>query len=54
VCPAIVTDPLVGRSRAPVTCSIVDFPEPDGPTIATSSPASMVSDTFSSAVTPPG
>ena len=28
----------VGRSSVPITCSSVDLPEPDGPTIATSSP----------------
>ena len=34
--------------------SSVDLPEPDGPTIASSSPSSIASDTSSSAVTPPG
>ena len=34
--------------------SSVDFPEPDGPTIASSSPARIVSDTESSATTSPG
>ena len=52
--PAIVTEPLVGRSSAPIMCSIVDLPEPDGPTMATSSPSSIVSDTSRSACTPPG
>jgi hypothetical protein len=37
-----------------MTCSIVDFPEPDGPTMPTSSPYPMVSVTPESAVTPPG
>ena len=37
-CPSIRTVPAVGRSRVPIRCSIVDLPEPDGPTIATSSP----------------
>ena len=30
----IRTAPLVGRSSVPITCSSVDFPDPDGPTIA--------------------
>src|SRR6266540_208451 len=30
--PATETRPLDGRSRVPITCSSVDFPEPDGPT----------------------
>ena len=29
----------VGRSSVPIRCSSVDLPDPDGPTIATSSPA---------------
>ena len=33
-CPAIRTRPAVGRSSVPITCSSVDLPEPDGPTIA--------------------
>ena len=37
--------PAVGRSSVPSTCSSVDFPEPDGPTIASSSPASTRSET---------
>ena len=31
--------PLVGRSSVPMMCSSVDLPEPDGPTIAASSPS---------------
>src|SRR6218665_3959490 len=31
--------PEVGESRQPINCSRVDLPEPDGPTIARSSPA---------------
>ena len=30
--------PALGRSSVPITCSSVDLPDPDGPTIATSSP----------------
>ena len=30
--------PELGRSSVPITCSSVDLPDPDGPTIATSSP----------------
>ncbi len=37
--PATRTLPAVGRSSVPMTCSSVDLPEPDGPTMATSSPA---------------
>jgi hypothetical protein len=48
------TRPEVGRSSVPITCSMVDLPEPDGPTIATISPAAMPRETPSSAVTPPG
>ena len=36
--PSIRTTPPVGRSSVPITCSSVDLPEPEGPTIATSSP----------------
>ena len=32
--------PELGRSSVPIRCSNVDFPEPEGPTIATSSPRS--------------
>ena len=32
------TVPELGRSRVPIRCSSVDFPDPEGPTIATSSP----------------
>src|SRR5690348_7623345 len=37
--PVTRTDPLEGRSRVPIRCSKVVFPDPDGPRIATSSPA---------------
>ena len=40
--PVTRTVPLVGRSRVPIRCSSVDLPDPDGPTIATSSPAVTV------------
>ena len=32
--PAMRTSPRVGRSRVPMTCRRVLFPDPDGPTIA--------------------
>ena len=40
--PAIRTTPLVARSSVPMMCSSVDLPEPEGPTIAHSSPSSTV------------
>jgi len=43
--------PSVGRSRAPASDSSVDFPDPEGPMIATSSPASTSSDNGPSART---
>ena len=39
--PAIRTEPSVGRSSVPSRCRSVDLPEPDGPTIPSSSPRSM-------------
>ena len=39
--PVIRTVPLVGRSSVPARCSRVLFPDPDGPSTATSSPAAM-------------
>ncbi len=36
--PAIATVPVVGVSRPARMCMSVDFPEPDGPITATSSP----------------
>ena len=39
-CPAIRTVPSVARSSVPMRWSSVDLPEPDGPTIAASSPSS--------------
>ncbi|CAM5358795.1 hypothetical protein SCALM49S_00176 [Streptomyces californicus] len=52
--PATRTVPVVGRSRVPMTLSIVDLPEPDGPTTARSSPAWTVRFTEHRAWTPPG
>ena len=37
--PVIDTTPELGRSSVPITCSSVVLPEPEGPTIATSSPS---------------
>jgi hypothetical protein len=37
--PVIDTRPELGRSSVPIRCSSVDLPDPDGPTIATSSPS---------------
>ena len=37
--PPISTVPASGESRHPTRCIKVDFPEPEGPTIATISPA---------------
>ena len=42
--PSMWTVPLVGRSSVPIRLSMVDLPEPDGPTIATSSPVPTRSD----------
>ena len=36
--PMIEISPACGRSKSPLRCSSVDFPAPDGATIATSSP----------------
>ena len=41
--PSNSSDPLVGVSTQPSRCSSVDLPQPDGPVIATYSPASTVS-----------
>ena len=35
------TVPVVGLSSVPIRCSSVDLPDPDGPTMAVSSPAAM-------------
>ncbi len=37
--PVIATTPVLGSSSVPITCSSVVLPEPDGPTIAASSPS---------------
>ena len=39
------TTPPVGRSSVPMMCSSVDLPDPEGPTIATSSPRCTEKDT---------
>ena len=43
--PPIRTTPLLGRSSVPMTCRSVDLPDPEGPTIATSSPRRTEKDT---------
>ena len=43
--PPIRTTPLVGRSSVPMTCSSVDLPHPEGPTIAASAPGRTEKDT---------
>ena len=49
--PVTRTVPLVGRSRVPIRCSSVVLPEPDGPTMPTSSPRRTVKLTPRSAST---
>jgi len=49
--PATRTVPPVGRSRVPMMWSRVDLPDPEGPTMASSSPARMLSETERSAST---
>ena len=49
--PATLTLPAVGRSRVPAMASIVDLPDPDGPTIAVNSPVPIVTVTDLSAAT---
>ena len=39
--PATRTTPAVGRSSVPITCNRVLLPDPEGPTMATSSPGSI-------------
>ena len=41
--PAIVTEPVSGRSSPAITISRVDLPEPDGPTIPIASPRPILS-----------
>ena len=43
--PATRTAPCVGRSSVPPTESMVVFPDPEGPAIATNSPRSTRSET---------
>jgi hypothetical protein len=52
--PRISIRPAVGRSSVPISCSSVDLPEPEGPTMPTISPSRMDSDTSRNACTPPG
>jgi hypothetical protein len=47
--PSTVTVPAVGRSMPVIMFMIVDLPLPEGPTIATMSPSSMVRSTPRSA-----
>ena len=49
--PSMATAPASGRSRPPTRCSRVDLPEPDGPMIATNSPAAIDRSTSRSAWT---
>ncbi len=46
---SMAMDPLLGRSSPPIRFKSVDFPDPDGPTIATRSPGSTARSTSSSA-----
>ena len=43
--PPMHTLPEVGLSSVPIRFSRVDFPEPEGPTMATNSPSSTLRDT---------
>jgi hypothetical protein len=43
--------PFVGRSNNPIILSNVDLPEPELPTIKTTSPCSIDNDTLSRALT---
>jgi hypothetical protein len=45
------TAPLLGRSSVPIRCSSVVLPDPEGPTIATSSPSVTANVTPASATT---
>ena len=49
--PVTRTRPADGRSSVPIRCSSVVFPDPDGPRIATSSPAATARLTPASART---
>src|SRR5579875_261016 len=46
--------PVVGRSRPPSRASRVDFPQPEGPVMATNSPGATSKETPSSAVSESG
>ena len=50
--PPITTEPASGCSSPATIRSSVDFPEPDGPSRATSDPSGTSSETSSSAVKP--
>jgi len=49
--PPLMIVPESGRSIAPIMCSRVDLPEPDGPVSATNSPGAIVKLTSSAAGT---
>ena len=49
-CPAMRIVPDVGRSSTPRSPSMVDFPEPEGPTIDMKSPGKICSETSSQGV----
>jgi len=49
--PSMKIFPFVGLSNNPIMLSNVDFPEPELPTIKTTSPCSIESDTLSRAFT---
>ena len=52
--PATVTVPVVGRSSPAMRLSSVDFPLPDGPMMATTSPAATSRLTSATAAGAPG
>src|SRR5579872_3488577 len=52
-CPSSRTRPLVGRSSPASSASSVDFPAPEGPTMATDSPDAMSIDTSCTIVSGP-
>ena len=49
--PVTRTVPVLGRSSVPIRCNKVDLPEPEGPTMATSSPSLTEKLTPANAVT---
>src|SRR4051812_36969451 len=53
ICPLLLTRPLVGLSKPASRLSRVVLPQPDGPTMATNSPASTSSEkSFRTSVAP--